>query len=135
MSGRRGAHVLVVDDADENRHLAEILLSSEGYSVDAAGSGRQALERVAEHRPDVVVLDLKLPDMDGADLMQRFREEGLDSPVLVVTGDISPRSRVTVQHAAAYLMKPYDIDALVEAVSQLLDPRPWQPWPSSTAAD
>lgn len=116
---RQDAHVLVVEDADENRHLVEILLSSEGYSVDAAATGQRALEQAAERRPDVVVLDLALPDMNGSDLIERLQERGVDSPVLVVTGDISPRSRLTAQHVDAYLMKPYDIEALLQGVAEL----------------
>lgn len=116
---RQDAHVLVVDDADENRHLVEILLSSEGYSVDSAATGEAALDQAVERRPDVVVLDLALPDMDGADVIQRLQQRGVNSPVLVVTGDISPQSRVTAHQAAAYLMKPYDIEALLQSVSDL----------------
>jgi CheY-like chemotaxis protein len=118
-STNQPAHVLVVDDAEENRFLIEVLLGSEGYSVDAAASGGEALQRVEEHRPDVVVLDLSLPDMNGGDLMDQFTRQGMDSPVCIVTGDISPRSRLTVQRAAAYLMKPYDVEALLRTVSEL----------------
>jgi CheY-like chemotaxis protein len=115
-----GPHILVVDDVEMHRRLIEILMLSEGYSVVLAGTGKEALDRVAEHLPDVIVLDLALPDMHGSELIARLHADGLDIPVLIVTGDSTPPSRIATLQAAEYLTKPYDVDALIKAVAQLV---------------
>ena len=113
--------VLVVDDVDTNRRLIEILMRGEGYDVAIAGTGREALERVADRRPDVIILDLALPDMHGSALIARLRELGVEIPVLVVSGDTTPPARWASLQAAEYLTKPYDVDSLVQAVAKLLE--------------
>jgi len=115
------ARILVVDDVDVHRRLVEILMTGEGYTVDLVGTARGALASVAANRPDAIILDLALPDMHGLELLTLLRNEGNTIPVLVVSGDTSPSARMADLQAAEYLMKPYEVDALIEAVARLLD--------------
>jgi len=113
-------HILVVDDDDNHRRLAEILLQGEGYSVGLAGTASQAIDSIAEQRPALIVLDLTLPDVHGLRLIERLRRDAPEIPVLVVTGDTTPDARIATLRAAEYLNKPYDIDALVDVVARLV---------------
>lgn len=111
--------ILMIDDVEVHRRLVEILLTGEGYAVDLAGSGEEALESIAMNPPDAIILDLALPDMHGLELLEALRRDGLEIPVLIVSGDTSPSARVADLQAAEFLMKPYEVDALIEAVARL----------------
>jgi CheY-like chemotaxis protein len=112
--------VLVIDDVESNRRLLEILMQSEGYEVRVAGTGTEALSSIDGQPPDVIVLDLALPDMHGSEFIEKLHNRGIDIPVLIVTGDSSAAARTATAQAAEFLLKPYDVDALVEAVGRLL---------------
>src|SRR5262245_26425927 len=79
------ARVLVVDDEPNARSGLEKLLRQEGYAVDVAPDGPSAITIAAEHPPDVVLTDLKMPHMDGLELLQKLRETYRDLPIIVVT--------------------------------------------------
>jgi len=104
--------------------MLEILLRSEGYLVHAAETGRQALEQIARREPDLLLLDLALPDMHGSQVLAQLRRDGFTFPVLVVTGDTSAAGRSTTLHVSEYLIKPYDIDSLIAAVARLVSDDP-----------
>lgn len=78
--------VLVVDDDEMIRDILRRYLEPEGYRVTTAADGEAALRHVADTTPDVVLLDLQMPGMDGVEFLRRFREEHADIPVVVVTG-------------------------------------------------
>src|SRR3954469_3199194 len=103
--------VLVVDDERTFRVLAEEALSSEGFEVRGAGSLAKARNQIAEHSPDVVILDRRLPDGDGIEWLREMRAEGNGPVVVVVTafGDIE--NAVEALHAGAmdYLTKPVQV--------------------------
>jgi CheY-like chemotaxis protein len=89
------ATVLVVDDEAAIRDSLRMILEYEGYRVEEAGSGSQALARPPSAPPDAVLLDIKMPEMDGLEVLTAFRERGYDMPVLMISGhaDVRPRSR------------------------------------------
>jgi two-component system response regulator HydG len=117
--------VLVVDDEPSARGGLEKLLLAEGFLVDTAADGSTALAIAAERPPDVVITDLKMPNMDGIELTNKLHVANRDLPVLVATafGDVA--SAVSAMRAGAedYLTKPIDFDALVVALERALERR------------
>jgi two-component system, NtrC family, nitrogen regulation response regulator NtrX len=96
------ASILVVDDEAAIRDSLRMILEYEGYRVEEAGSGSQALTRVAERAPDAVVLDIKMPEMDGLELLRAFRERGYDMPVLMISGHADVQTAVEATRRGAY---------------------------------
>lgn len=119
------ARILVVDDEPAARTGLEKLLVQDGYQAFTAEDGTTALEQTAERSPDVVVTDLKMPGMDGVELLRHLRKQDPDLPVIVVTafGDVS--SAVTAMRSGAtnFLTKPIDFDALAVAIDKALENR------------
>ena len=95
MSDVSEARVLVVDDQDSITDLVATALRYVGFEVAVAANGRQALERAAKFRPELVVLDVMLPDLDGFEVCRRMREEGTQSPVLFLTASGRHRASPT----------------------------------------
>ncbi|HEX5005387.1 MAG TPA: response regulator [Gemmatimonadales bacterium] len=90
------------------------------YAMAFASSGAEALARLDEAPPDVVVLDMRLPDTDGVDLLRRLRERQPDLPVIITTAYVSvePQLRVLDLAHSAYLIKPFDLDELGNAIDR-----------------
>jgi two-component system response regulator MprA len=113
-----GQRVLVVEDDDELRGVLRRGLQEEGFAVEAVGTGAELLERVDAARPDVLVVDIGLPDADGRDLCQALRARGVDVPVLFLTARDALVDRVAGFDAGGddYVAKPF---AFVELVARL----------------
>jgi two-component system, OmpR family, KDP operon response regulator KdpE len=109
-----GARVLLIDDEQEILRSLTTNLRAHGYEVAAAATGREALERWSAGRPDVVVLDLGLPDIDGVDVLRAIRREA-GTPVIVLSAHHREREKVTALDAGAddYLTKPFGMDELL----------------------
>jgi len=105
---------LITDDEVQIRRLLSIVLEAEGYRVLEAESGRQGLSDVALRRPDVVLLDLGLPDIDGMDLLKRLREWSR-VPVLILSVRGGPEDKVAAMDSGAddYVTKPFDSGELL----------------------
>ena len=105
----RGTRVLVVDDMPGMRAVAAIILRSAGYEVETAAGGREALSRVKHARPDLVLLDLNMPDVDGFEVLQALRGEQArpPMPVVVFSGvdDSVSRLRAAALGAAGFVTK------------------------------
>jgi two-component system response regulator HydG len=125
MSKHAKTRILVVDDESSARSGLEKLLRQEGYEVESADGGVAALALRDERTFDVVVTDLKMPGMDGVELMKRLKELDRDLPVIVVTAFSDVSSAVTAMRAGAedYLTKPVDFDALVLALDRAIERR------------
>ena len=119
---KNDARVLVVDDEPAARSGLEILLKQEGFDVRTAGSGADALESWAEQPADLVVTDLRMPGMDGLELVVRLHDLEPTLPVIVVTSDSEVATAVAAVRAGAndYLTKPIDLDALLVSIDQAL---------------
>jgi two-component system response regulator HydG len=117
--------VLVVDDEPSARSGLEKLLRQEGYAVESAADGMAALGLVSDKPPDVVVTDLKMPRMDGMQLLAKLREQDAEIPVIVVTafGDVASAVGAMRAGAADYLTKPVDFDALLVSIERVLERR------------
>ena len=109
--------VLVVDDEPHIVRTLTINLRARDYEVEAAGDGRSALQIVQERTPDVIVLDLGLPDMDGVDVLRRIRETS-SVPVIVLSARQDSDDKVEALDAGAddYVTKPFGMDELLARV-------------------
>ncbi|WP_067464770.1 response regulator transcription factor [Actinomadura macra] len=122
---RRGAspaRILVVDDEPAVRESLSSSLTFEGYTVVEAADGAMALDRVEREPPDLVVLDVLMPRMDGLTTCRRLRALGATMPVLMLTARDMVGDRVTGLDAGAddYLAKPFELDELLARVRALL---------------
>jgi CheY-like chemotaxis protein len=111
--------VLVVDDEPEVRQVLHEFLSSRGYEVSVAPDGAAALTIVETDTPDLVLLDVAMPDMDGVETLRRIVAIQPSLPVIMVTAnaDIGITSKLLALGAVDYVPKPFDLDYLDQAVS------------------
>jgi len=109
-----GPHILVVDDELQIRRFLRISLEANGYVVDEAGTGQDAIVKSALQRPDLIILDLGLPDMDGLEMLKRLREWS-QIPVIILSVRDSDRDKVGLLDAGAddYLTKPFSTEELL----------------------
>jgi two-component system response regulator MprA len=116
------AAVLLVDDDAPIRRMVERSLRAEGYDVCAVADGGLALAQVERCLPDVVVLDVAMPGMDGLAVTRRLRAQGLPVPILLLTARDALSERVAGLDAGAddYLVKPFEIDELTARIRALL---------------
>jgi two-component system response regulator MprA len=114
--------VLVVDDEPAVRRALERALLLESYTVELAADGREALDRLAEHPADAVILDVMMPGIDGLEVCRRLRAAGDRTPVLMLTARDAIDDRVTGLDAGAddYLVKPFALRELQARVRALL---------------
>ena len=124
MAGGFRGKILVVEDEEKIARLLMLRLESAGYSVHTEARGRAALSYVAEYPPDLVILDLKLPDMGGYDVCKELRHLSRHwvIPVLMLTGMTQPidQLRGFANGADAYLTKPFELPKVLETIAQLL---------------
>ncbi|MCM2577829.1 response regulator transcription factor [Streptomyces meridianus] len=127
-TGGRGAQgrVLVVDDDAAIRRSLERGLRLRGFTVELADGGLRALEAVAALPPDVVVLDISMPDLGGIEVCRRLRAEGSDLPVLMLSALDGTGDRIAGLQSGAddYLVKPFALQELVLRLQALLRRRP-----------
>lgn len=116
------AVILVIDDDPYIRELVHALLKNEGFSVQEAGNGREALQRLGEIKVDLCVLDLMMPGMDGFEFCRQARRYYENLPILMLTakGDISQKVKGFELGADDYLTKPFEGMELVMRVKALL---------------
>jgi two-component system KDP operon response regulator KdpE len=112
-----GAHVLVVDDEAQIRRFLRISLEANGYHVNETQSGQDAITKTAQLRPDLVILDIGLPDIDGLEVLKRLRE-WTKTPVIMLSVRDSDRDKVSALDAGAddYLTKPFSVDELMARI-------------------
>jgi two-component system OmpR family response regulator len=118
MNANASPRVLVVDDEENIRFLVGSALEVAGYEVALAGTGRQALDLADSYGPDVVVLDVMLPDVDGFTVLQRLRDRGSRAPVIFLTARDATEDRVRglTTGGADYQIKPFAVAELVARV-------------------
>lgn len=109
--------VLVVDDDEATRLLIADALTAEGYTVRAAASGPEAIRSVRRKRPDLILLDVNMPGVDGWQVLEELRgAAGPQTPVVVMTAGYLAQDRALSSGAQGYLGKPFEVQDLVEAV-------------------
>jgi DNA-binding NtrC family response regulator len=119
------AHILVVDDEPDIHSLIKEILEDEGYSVSVAVDGNSARQIRAEQRPDLILLDIWMPDIDGISLLKEWRERGLlmDSPVIMISGHGTVETAVEATRLGAYdfIEKPVSISKLLITIKRALE--------------
>ena len=115
------AKILIVDDEEHIRYLYSEELSEAGYEVMTADSGYQLLERIAEEKPDLVVLDIKMVDYNGLDLLQDIRNKFYDLPVVLCTAYDTFKEDMKSIAADFYVIKSFDLTELKSKIVMALD--------------
>ncbi len=114
--------VLVVDDDLGSRQILETLLTSEGYDVRCAPNGRIGLLFASEEPPELILLDARMPDMDGFEVCRRLRENPATEkiPVILISGlaDIHDKMRAFEEGATDYIIKPFQAEDLLERIKK-----------------
>lgn len=114
-------HVLVIDNDREMRLLLAAILSDEGYLVTEAANGRAALAFLPQLQPDVLLLDLRMPVMDGAAFVAAYRQlAGRAAPIVVLSGEADGQQQAAALGVAGYLRKPFDLEDLLASVQRHL---------------
>lgn len=117
--------ILVVDDEPDVASLLTLMLKSQGYNVISAGDGQEALEKARGENPDLILLDIMLPRLDGYKVarMLKFDENFSHIPIIMLTAKIQERDRQTGLEMGAndYVTKPFDTAALLGKIKDLLE--------------
>jgi CheY-like chemotaxis protein len=108
--------ILVVDDEESIRLLFKDELEEEGYEVELAGGGEEALKKLRTSKPDLITLDLKMPDMGGLEVLERIREKDKDLPVVICTAYGDYKQDLTTWASDAYVVKSSDLTELKEVI-------------------
>ena len=116
------AKILVIDDDRGIRHFLDSLLRHKGYNVLLAENGQKGLELYRQERPDVVVLDLKMPEMDGLTVLRHILSLNLTQPVIIYSGAWSPKTEQQIRALGITetVTKDCSLDRLEEAVKRAL---------------
>ncbi len=116
------AYLLVVDDEEKMQHLLSIMLIQQGYSVDRAGDGAKALEMIKSNPYDMVISDIKMPGLDGIQLLNALRELNIPCPMVFITAYATVDSAVEAMRKGVvdYITKPFDEERILMTVERTL---------------
>lgn len=116
------AKILIVDDDENIRKTMKAILEEENYSVDLATNGKEAIQMTNEKMYNLALLDIRLPDIEGVELLQLLKEYVPRTRKIMVTGYPTIQNAVTAinKNADAYLLKPVDIEKLLQIVKEQL---------------
>jgi DNA-binding response OmpR family regulator len=117
------ARILIVEDQPDVAELIDVVLKSEGFNVAVARDGAQGLMLARDWNPDLILMDIMLPGVDGGALISRLRRETETSriPIIAMSASSTLRDRSAELEADALLSKPFDVDAMLVQVHFLLD--------------
>ena len=118
----KNKRILVVDDDETIRTTMKAILEDEGYIVDLAGTGKEAVQKTREKSYNVALLDIRLPDMEGVELLKLMQDSVPRTRKIMVTGYPSMQNAISAlnKNADAYLLKPVDVEKLLNTVKQQL---------------
>jgi two-component system cell cycle sensor histidine kinase/response regulator CckA len=121
-TSKSGRRVLVIDDEAIVRTLLKRALERKGFEVIAAADGESGIRAIREQAPDLVVLDLTMPEVDGAEVVRRVRADGVTVPIVIASGhlDVSTEQRLPPGSFQAFLSKPFSVAELLNAVETAL---------------
>jgi two-component system nitrogen regulation response regulator GlnG len=129
-------HILIIDDEEAVCWSLQRALEHEGFRAAVAASAEDGFRKAAEHCPDAIILDVRLPGIDGLAALGRLRQLTDDAPVIVVTafGNLTTAVKAVEGGAFDYLAKPFDLDQALDAVKRAVQRRAAQETPSAIAA-
>lgn len=115
--------ILVVDDDDTIRTTMKAILQDEGYTVDLASTGKEAIQKSQQNNYNVALLDIRLPDIEGVELLKLLKDGVPRTRKIMVTGYPSLQNAISAlnKNADAYLLKPVDVEKLLNTVKQQLE--------------
>jgi two-component system, NtrC family, response regulator AtoC len=116
------ARILVVDDDETIRKTMKAILEDEGYIVDLAGTGKEAIQKTHEKIYDIALLDIRLPDMEGVELLEKMKDNVPKTRKIMVTGYPSMQNAISSlnKQADAYLLKPVDVEKILQTIREQL---------------
>ena len=119
----KSPRILVVDDDDTIRTTMKAILQDEGYIVDLASTGKEAIQKSQENNYNVALLDIRLPDMEGVELLKLLKDGVPRTRKIMVTGYPSLQNAISAlnKNADAYLLKPVDVEKLLTTVKQQIE--------------
>ena len=118
----RNTKILVIDDDENIRNTMKTILEDEGYVVDLAATGREAIEKTQKTAYNLALLDIRLPDMEGVELLKLIKDPTPRTRKIMVTGYPSMQNAITAlnKNADAYLIKPVNVEKLLTTVKEQL---------------
>lgn len=120
------AKILIVDDEEQIAKLIELELSYEGYHVDIALTGKEALEKLDKFKPDLVIIDWIIPEIDGLEVTRRIRSDGNEVPIIMLTAKTNLSDKVACLDSGAddYVTKPFATEELLARIRAIMRRRP-----------
>ena len=115
--------ILVIEDNEDNIRLVDYVLRAHGYEPRLATSGRAGIELALDHRPDLILLDIRMPHMDGYDVVAALKQAGLDSTrIVAVTASamVGDREQIAAAGFDGYIQKPIDPETFIAQVEHFL---------------
>jgi len=118
----KNARILVVDDDENIRKVEVAILEDQGYTVESVGTAKEAIEKSRRKFYNVALIDIRLPDMEGIELLTRFRETTPKIRKIIVTGYPTLQNAVDAVNkgADAYIVKPFDVEKVLKTIQQQL---------------
>ena len=116
------ARILVIDDDENIRQVLVAILADEGYNVESAGTGKEALEKTRKQIFNAALIDVRLPDIEGIELLTKFRPTSPKLRKIVITGYPTLQNAIQAVNsgADAYIMKPFDVDKVLAVIREQL---------------
>ncbi|HLO84735.1 MAG TPA: response regulator [Nostocaceae cyanobacterium] len=108
--------VLIADDDDDSREMLAFLLEQEGWVVKEAKDGQEAIEKVINEKPDLLILDNRMPEITGVEVYQELKTKGMNIPIVFATAYGYPEELATFLGVSYFITKPYDIPDLLSTI-------------------
>lgn len=114
--------ILIVEDNENVRQAYQLILQAEGYQTITAESGAEGLEMIQKHHPNLVLLDVGLPDINGFDVLSTLRQKNKELPVIMVTAYSSIKKVIEIMNLgiSGYLVKPVTSERMIEKINEVL---------------
>lgn len=114
--------VLIIEDEESAIEVLHYNIKRRGYSVEIARCGEDGLNKIFSSSPDIILLDIKLPDIDGWEILQQMNSRGISETKVIIVSAAAQKSdleRAEAQNVSLYITKPFDLQKLMESIAQL----------------